>query len=174
MEDRIDSIWNKDERQEIVDNYLTETRRNMFKVDEFTEWLEDKPDHPCYERFFGSGDKEAARQYRMGLARQLISGLRIQVHIPPVEKVDISKLATAISYEAPAFISPMSSRRTGGGYVPYDPESEESRSELRRQAAADLARWLNRYRGCVEAHGVSVQPIEEIATQLRGDEEEAA
>ena len=52
MEDRIDTIWNKDERQQIVDSYLSETKRNMFKVDEFTEWLEDKPDHPCYERFF--------------------------------------------------------------------------------------------------------------------------
>ena len=56
----------------------------------------------------------------------------------------------------------------------FDPDNEESRFELRRQAAADLARWLNRYRGCVEAHGMTVQPIEEIATKLRGDEEEAA
>ena len=174
MEDRVDSIWNKDERQKIVDDYLKETRRNMYKVDEFTDWLEDRPDHPCYERFFGSGDKEAARQHRMSLARQLISGLRIQVHIPPVKKVDVSDLAKAISYEAPAFLSPQSSRRNGGGYVPYDPDSEDSRAELRRQAASDLARWLNRYRGCVEAYGVSVQPIEEIATQLRGNEEEAA
>jgi hypothetical protein len=174
MEDRIDSIWNKDERQKIVDGYLSETRRNMFKVDEFTEWLEDKPDHPCYDRFFGSGDKEVARQHRMALARQLISGLRIQIHIPPVEKIDVSKLATAISYEAPAFISPQSTRRTGGGYVPYDPDNEESRAELRRQAAADLARWLNRYRGCVEAFGLDVKPIEALTTTLRGGEEEAA
>jgi hypothetical protein len=174
MEERIDKIWNKDERQEIVDSYLSETRRNMFKVDEFTEWLEDKPDHPCYERFFGTGDKEAARQYRMALARQLVSGLRIQIHIPPVEKVDISKLATVISYEAPAFISPMSNRRKGGGYVPYDPEDETSRAELRRQAAADLTRWLSRYRGCAEAFGVNLQPIEEIASKLRGDQEDAA
>jgi len=174
MEDRIDSVWNKDERQEIVDNYLAETGRNMFKVDEFTDWLKGKPEHRCYDRFFGSGDEEAARQYRMGLARQLISGLRIQVHIPPVEQVDVSQLATAISYEAPAFISPMSSRRTGGGYVPYDPESEESRSELRRQAAADLARWFNRFRCCIEAYGVSVHHIEEMSTVLRGEEEKAA
>ena len=34
MEDRIDTIWNKDERQEIVDSYLSETKRNMFKVDQ--------------------------------------------------------------------------------------------------------------------------------------------
>ena len=67
MEDRIDSVWNKDERQEIVDNYLAETGRNMFKVDEFTDWLKGKPEHRCYDRFFGSGDEEAARQYRMGL-----------------------------------------------------------------------------------------------------------
>ena len=174
MEERIDVIWNKDERQKIVNGYLTETRRNMFKVDEFTDWLDGKPEHPCYKRFFGSGDKEAARQHRMALARQLISGLRIQIHIPPVEKVDVSKLATAISYEAPAFLSPQASRRTGGGYVPYDPNNEDSRIELLKQAAADLARWLSRYRGCAEAHGVSVQTIEEIATQLRGDEEEAA
>ena len=44
----------------------------------------------------------------------------------------------------------------------------------KRCADVDLARWLNRYRGCVEAHGVSVQPIEEIASALRGEEEEAA
>ena len=43
MEDRIDSVWNKDERQEIVDNYLAETGRNMFKVDEFTDWLRASP-----------------------------------------------------------------------------------------------------------------------------------
>jgi hypothetical protein len=174
MEDRVDSIWNKDERQEIVDKYLASTGRNMFKVDEFTDWLEDKPDHPCYERFFGSGDKEAARQHRMSLARQLISGLRIQVHVPPVKKVDVSSLAEAISYEAPAFLSPMSSRRKGGGYVPYDPESKESRVELRKQAAADLARWLNRYRGCTEACGLDLTPIETIVTALREEEETEA
>jgi len=37
-----------------------------------------------------------------------------------------------------------------------------------------LTRWLSRYRGCAEAFGVNLQPIEEIASKLRGDQEDAA
>ena len=59
----------------------------------------------------------------------------------------------------------------GGGYEPFDPESEESQAELRRQAGVQLAAWLNRYRGAAEHIGLDMTPIEEMATILRDEKE---
>jgi hypothetical protein len=73
--------------------------------------------------------------------------------------------------EYPAYVSPVSGRKEGGGYAPFDPRSEIDQAELRRQAAASLAAWLNRYRGCAENIGISVAALEEVAVALRGVEE---
>jgi len=72
--------------------------------------------------------------------------------------------------EYPAYISPVSGRREGGGYAPFDPRSEVDQAELRRQAAASLAAWLNRYRGAAENIGLDVGPLEEMTQALRGVE----
>jgi hypothetical protein len=160
----------KKERQRIIDEYLAATGRNMFHPAEFIDWLKDQPEHEAYEWFYGMEDEHAARQWRIQLARQMASGLRIVVkHTEPTQqKVNL------VVREYPAFVSPASNRKNGGGYEAFDPDNEQAQQELRRQAAVGLASWLNRYRGCAENIGVDVSSIEDIAEILRGKKENAA
>ena len=157
----------KKERQRIVDEYLQATGRNMFVPGEFVDWLKDQPDHEAYPWFYGMDDSEAARQYRIDLARRMASGLRIVVSDTEPET------STIVVREYPAYVSPVSGRKDGGGYAPFDPKSEIDQAELRRQASVSLTAWLNRYRGCAENIGVSVTALEEVAKALRGVEEAA-
>lgn len=154
----------KSERQRIVDEYLQATGRNMFVPGEFVDWLAGQPQHEAYEWFYALDDTAAARQYRIDLARRMASGLRLVVS--DVE----TATQTIVVREYPAYISPVSGRREGGGYAPFDPRSEIDQAELRRQAAVSLAAWLNRYRGAAENIGLDVGPLEEMTQALRGME----
>jgi hypothetical protein len=160
----------KKERQRIIDEYLAATGRNMFHPAEFIDWLKDQPEHEAYQWFYGMEDEHAARQWRIQLARQMASGLRIVVkHSEPTEKK-----VNLVVREYPAFVSPASNRKNGGGYEAFDPDNDLAQQELRRQAAVGLASWLNRYRGCAEHIGIDVSSIENIAEILRGKKEDAA
>ena len=153
----------KKERQRIIDEYLAASGHNMFVPQEFVAWLELQPDHEAYEWFFGSGVEEAAKQWRIQLARQMASGLRIVVQ----DTTTHDEVVSIKVVEYPTFISPVSLRKKGGGYEKFDPENEASQQELRRQAATALAAWLSRYRGCAENFGINVTPLEEITEILR-------
>ena len=59
----------------------------MFVPHEFVDWLGGQPDHEAYEWFYGMDDVEAARQYRIGLARQMAS-------VAAVEPAGIKKYQT--------------------------------------------------------------------------------
>lgn len=155
----------KKERQRIVDEYLQNTGRNMFVPGEFVDWLKDKPNHEAYEWFYGMDDGEAARQYRIDLARRMASGLRIVVS---ETETSTSKITVR---EYPAYVSHMGTRKDGGGYAPFDPRSEIDQAELRKQGAIALAAWLNRYRGCAEAIGLNMSDIEGVVQAMRGVEE---
>ena len=159
------SGFQKKDRQRIVDGYLQVTGRNMFVPGEFVDWLGGQPDHEAYGWFYGMDDTEAARQYRIDLARRMASGLRIVVSDTEVVT------NTIVVREYPAYVSPLAGRREGGGYAPFDPRSEIDQAELRRQAGVSLTTWLGRYRGCAENIGLSVGPLEEMARVLRGVEE---
>ena len=155
----------KKERQRIVDEYLQATGRNMFVPGEFVDWLGGQPEHEAYGWFYGLDDTEAARQYRIDLARRMASGLRLVVSDVEAET------RTIVVREYPAYISPVAARREGGGYAPFDPRSEIDQAELRRQAAVSLTSWLNRFRGCAENVGLDMEPLERVAAALRGVEE---
>ena len=162
----------KKKRQAIIDGYLAATGRNMFVPAEFVDWLEGQPDHEAHDWFFGMDDAEAARRYRVELARQMASGLRIAAPVSTAPSE--SKTVKVATREYPAMISPAASRRQGGGYVPFDPEDDESMAELQRQAGGALRSWLNRYRGAAEAAGLDVSGIERTALVLLGEGEQEA
>mgnify|MGYP003110101899 FL=1 len=155
-------------KQRIIDEYLQATGYNMFKPDEFVDWLAGQPEHEMYDAFYGIDDATAARQWRIDMARRMASGLRIVV-----EQTDIKQSDKVLTIEYPAYISPVAKRKEGGGYEPFDPENEESQAELRRQAGVSLAAWLNRYRGCTENIGLDVAYIEEMVRILRDEKDEA-
>ena len=109
-------------------------------------------------------------QWRIDLARRFASGLRIVAKTEVIES-DVRHIKVT---EYPAYISPVTTRRQGGGYEPFDPDSEESQAELRHQAGVQLTAWLNRYRGSAENVGLDMTPIEHIAKTLRDEKVEAA
>jgi hypothetical protein len=154
----------KKERQRIIDEYLSVTGRNMFNAGEFIDWLGDNPEHEAYPWFYGMDDATAAREYRIALARRMASGLRIvaQVSVAP----DQAQVVQFSTREYPAYVSPVSGRKDGGGYVRFDPEAPEHMAELQAQGAQALRAWLDRYRGAAQSAGVDVSAIEEIAAAM--------
>ena len=151
--------FTRQDRQRIIDGYLQETGENMFVASDFIDWLADQPEHEAYPWFFGKDDATAAREYRIGLARQMASGLRIVAEVSTT-KAQVVQIAVR---EFPAFVSPVASRKAGGGYEQFDPKDAAAMAELRRQGAVALRSWLARYRGAFE--GVNLTTIEEIAAQ---------
>jgi hypothetical protein len=156
--------FSKKTKQKIIDDYLNDTGKNSFVAEEFVTWLQDKPDHVAYNAFHGQDD-HLLWQAKLQLARQFVSGLRIVVKSEVVE----SEVRSIKVTEYPAMISPTTTRRQGGGYVAFDPESAQSQAELRKQAGVALAAWLDRYRGCAEHIGVDLTSIENIVLVLRDD-----
>ena len=157
-------------KQRIIDDYLAETGLNLFKADEFVDWLAGQPDHEMYEAFYGIDDSVAARNWRIDMARRMASGLRIVVKQEDVEQSEVISIKVA---EYPAYISPVAKRKEGGGYEPFDPNDEASQAELRKQAGVALAGWLNRYRGSAENIGLDLTPLENMVRLLRDDKDEA-
>ena len=130
-------------RQRIIDGYLAESGRNTFRPGEFIDWLADKPEHEAYAAFYSLEDAEAARAYRIELARRFVSGLRVTVTESTED--DASRKVTVSTHQAPAFMSPMDGRAKGGGYVAYDPNDPESVSMFRHEAHQAFGQWVKRY-----------------------------
>lgn len=149
------------DRQRIIDNYLSQSGRNMFIPGEFIDWLAGEPEHEAYEWFFGMDDATAAREHRIAMARRMASGLRITAEIKQA-KSSVVQIAVR---EYPAFVSPVASRKSGGGYEPFDPKDNAAMAELRRQGQVALQSWLNRYAGAFA--DVDLTVIEQIAAEGR-------
>jgi hypothetical protein len=158
--------FDKKVRQRIIDDYLSASGANMFVASDFVDWLSERPDHEAYDWFFAAGDEADAREWRIHKARQMAGDLRI---VAPVSTAPESASVVGITVrEFPAFVSPMSGRKAGGGYLAFDPHDAASVAELRRQGAVALRGWLARYRGVMELSGVEVAQIEQIAAQIEG------
>lgn len=131
-------------RQRVIDEYLAASGRNTFKAHEFIDWLADQPEHEAYNAFYSISDDEAARAYRIELARRFVSGLRITV-TAQVEDTETRKITIRTS-EAPTFISPLEQRYgQGGGYVAYDPTDASSVASFHKEAAQAFTSWFKRY-----------------------------
>ena len=152
------------DRQRIIDDYLSKSGANMFTPSEFVDWLSGQPDHEAYPWFFGKGDAHAAREHRIAMARQMASGLRITITTKEAKQ----NVVSVVTREIPAYVSPVSGRKTGGGYEPTDPRDQSHIAEIRRQGCSALRGWLSRYRGAFEHAGVDLSAIEEIASSEDG------
>jgi len=148
------------DRQKIIDDYLQDSGENMFNASAFIDWLTDRPDHVAYSWFFAKDDEAAAREYRIGLARQMASGMRI---VTNVRTVDAQNVVHIDVREYPAYISPVAGRRIGGGYERFDPENEAHIAELQRQGAQAMRSWLDRHADVFAEYDLSV--LEAIAAQ---------
>jgi len=155
--------FTKADRQRIIDEFLNQTGENLFQPDAFIDWLAERPEHEAYAAFFAQGDEAAAREHRVNMARKMASGLRI---IAKVEDTKASVVSITVR-EYPAFVSPVASRRAGGGYQPFDPADEAALAELLRQGRVALRSWLQRYGGAFAQAGVDLSALNEIAVEDR-------
>lgn len=158
-------------RRKIIDEYLNDTGNNVFEPRLFLGWLKERPDHRAYPIFFSKSDEEAAEEYRVGLVRQFVSGLKISVAVStaPIESKVVSvrvEETPPAAFKLPAFISPIADRREGGGYHSVDPSDGATVRELARQAAADLLRFVRRNEGVASLVGVDISALKAIAAQF--------
>ena len=119
---------NKETKQQIIDEYLADTGRNVFIPREFLEYLQDKPEHNAHASFYNVSEAELAMQAREDIARKWARGLRLTLTIEvkhPDPKVSVVNI---VQVEAPRLFSPMQGRSNGGA----------------GHFSADMAcRWLN-------------------------------
>jgi hypothetical protein len=158
-------------RQKVIDEYLNATGENTFVPAAFIDWLRDQPDHRVYPVFFGKSDEDAAAEYRINLARQFVSGLRVKIRLTATtidesgREVKVTESAVT-AVRVPAFYSPLSERKGGGGYHAFDSEDPAALRELRRQAATDLRRFIHRHEGIAKLSGISLEAIKAIAASF--------
>jgi hypothetical protein len=140
-------------RQSVVDEYLNVTGSNMVKPEEFLAWLRPQEDHRVWRVFFGKDEPDAAQEFRLGLVRQFVAGLRIKVM---VSQLPAKGRRVRVAVSMPAFISPVAGRASGGGYHATDVDDPEQVREFARQASLDLKRVHERHAGVATLVGVDV------------------
>lgn len=157
-------------RQKVIDEYLNATGRNELVPEDFILWLEPQTDHRAWPIFFTKTDEEAAHAYRLGLARQFISGLRIRIVVTPVETAKLDHIRVQMTeptaFRIPAFVSPVARRAEGGGYAFADHTDPETMRESYRQASAALASWVERWGDLAKMAGADVGPVAQVVGVL--------
>lgn len=147
-------------RQKIVDEYLNESGENRFVPQDFLDWLSDKPDHRAHSLFFAKSDADAAQAYRLGLVRSFVSGLRVTV---AVSMAPFRAKKVNVTIRVPAYISPGSGRREGGGYMAVDMADPATLREMARQAALDLRRVMERHDGIAKVMSIDLSVLGSLA-----------
>lgn len=150
-------------RQQIVDEFLNAVGENFFSPAAFLDWLKPQKSHRAWGLFFGRSEKEAAEAHRLALVRQFISGLRIVVSVS-MRPSKAKKVSVVV--RMPAYISPMSNRREGGGYYATDVHDKVQMRELARQAAIDLRRVHERNEGIGQISGIDISVLLNLAEQF--------
>ena len=112
--------------------------------------------HSAYEWFEWSNQK-AAREHRLWQAREFAIGLKIRFDVETVERGKVRIVSTT----APMVISPLDSRKDGGGYFVTDPKNPDHMAEHCRQAALALKLFLVRYEGAVVYAGGNIAMLQE-------------
>jgi len=162
--------FTKEKRQEIISDFAA-LHNGLFNAATFVETVEKAGrDHPAYD-WFTWDQERAASEYRVWQAREFARGLRVRYSVEEIRRDKIRVSVRAM----PFVISPVESRREGGGYYVADHTRPEHMSEYCRQAAVALRTWLHRY-GAAAAHaGGSRRAVERLISQLEQfDESKAA
>lgn len=157
-------------RQNIIDEYLNASGRNKFVPSEFLDWLEPQNDHRAWVVFFGKSDQEAAHEYRLGLARSFVAGLRIKVEVTPIQASKLDhirvKVETPTVYRVPAFVSAVATRKEGGGYYAASIDDADTMQESYRQAAQALASWIDRWGDTAKLAGADISVVQQVVGTL--------
>ena len=154
--------FTKKMRQELIDEYLNSTGQNTVQVSDLREWIRQQPEHPFYGFVFDKDEHNAANQYYDSRIRSIISGLRVTYE---VKNIDTSVYDIKV-VEKPLHISPVSNRKQGGGYVSFDPDSEEMMAEFRNEASSALLSFCRRYELAIVDANLDLGSIKQMAAKL--------
>lgn len=152
----------KEMRQEIVREFALRNG-GRFNPNLFLEEVRNKGiEHPAFD-YFEWDDKEAAAIYRLEQAREFVRDLKVSFSVQEVGQSGPIKVRTV---EMPFTISPVETRRDGGGYLITDPTNPEHMAEYCRQAAVALNSWMVRYEAAVAHIGVRPKDVWLLIDQL--------
>lgn len=149
-------------RQEIVREFAVRHNGLYDPALFFAEVEATGQDHPAYGWFEWDHDK-AAREYRLWQARAFANGLRVVFRIEEVGRSGPMKIREA---EMPLVLSPVDTRRSGGGYILVDTGNPDHMAEHCRQAATALRTWFDRYESALIYAGASTVAIEKAMKVL--------
>jgi hypothetical protein len=154
--------FTKERRQEIIQEFAVRHNGN-YNPRIFLEEVERVgPLHPAHGWFEWDADK-AAFEHKLWQAREFAKGLRVTFQ---VEEVGQTKPVRIRQTETPLVISPIATRRDGGGYKLFDANDPSHMAEHCRQAAQAMETWLRRYGSAVEFAGGSMRNLERLKTLL--------
>ena len=162
----------KEQRQDIVRDFAGR-HHGLFTPSSFVaEVRKAGRKHPAYGWFTWDRNK-AAFEHHVWQAREFAIGLRIRF---TVEEIGRNRKIRVRERVLPFAISPVETRREGGGYYITDPDNPEHMAEHCRQAAVALRTWLNRYSAVIAYTGGSLRVIERVLKLIEeaSDVEKAA
>lgn len=128
--------------------------------------------HPAFEWFLWD-DERAATEYRLDQARDFARGMVVKFQVETIQRGKYK----IVEQEMPFALSPVGSRKSGGGYYLSDPEDPSHLEEHCRQAATSLRWFLSRYSSALQSRAISVTAFERAISKLSPEavsEEEAA
>lgn len=166
--------FTKEFRQQIIREFAVR-HNGHFNPHLFVEEVKGQGEnHPAYGWFTWDRDK-AAHDHWLWQAREFASGLQVKFM---VEEVGRNKAMVVREVAVPFSLSPVNTRRQGGGYIVSDPNDPAHMAELCRQAATDLSGWLRRYEAALVHAGGTVAVIQRqlnlLKTASPQDTEDAA
>lgn len=142
----------KEQRQEVLEEYMRDTGRDIIKNVDFLDWLEPQHNHYAWPWFFSATPEAMREHYLNSRFQQFMSGLRIPVREQKVvqRKGEPIQIRPREVKERPLYISPLSTRADGGGYVRFEPDNKVLVEDLRRQGALMINQWLTRFESVFE------------------------
>ena len=144
----------KNDRQKIVDEFSS--RNHGWDARMFRDEVRDAgEDHPAWT-WFTWEESDAADAWQVQEAMKFVHGLRIRYSLEIVER-GVKRIRVV---ESPHVFSPLTTRRTGGGYVILDPEDPKIMTDFLDEARAALEAWLFRYNGALVYAKGSTNAIE--------------
>lgn len=145
-------------RQQIVEDFARQNNGWFDKRAFLVHVRETGPDHPAYE-WFEWDDTAAAEAYRLEQAGAFVRDLKIEFKVESIK-------SAPVTVSAPQFVSPVATRRSGGGYFQTDPQDDIHMDELSRQAARDFAWVLNRYEAVIVRAGGNMKTLRALQLKL--------
>lgn len=149
--------FTKELRQKIINEYASKHGGKFDPAGFLKEVRLSNGTHAAWN-WFEWNDGTAAEKWRLQQAAEFAQGLKIRFEVQTHSFENI-KLVTA-----PAFVSPLSERSSGGGYKPFNPEIDLD--ELGRQAAQALITWFNRYEAVIVSRGLDRSDFDKAITVL--------